>query len=117
MPPKFLAPPRPIACPSTVDRACETIKEAAAPLVIMGKGGLYSRAEKEAKALVEKGNLPFLATPMGKGLVSDLHPNNVAAARTFALKTADVIVLVGARLNWILHFGKAPRFNPQVKIV
>lgn len=54
---------------------------------------------------------------MGKGTVSDLHPQSVAAARTLALQRADAILLLGARLNWILHFGREPRFDKDVKII
>lgn len=54
---------------------------------------------------------------MAKGTISDDHSQFVGTARSHALKSADVIVLAGARLNWILHFGKAPRFRPDVKII
>jgi 2-hydroxyacyl-CoA lyase 1 len=54
---------------------------------------------------------------MGKGVVSDEHPLSVAAARTFALQNADLIFLLGARLNWILHFGLPPRYRPDVRVV
>lgn len=58
-----------------------------------------------------------LATPMGKGVVDDNHVNSVAPARSLALQKADVILVLGARLNWILHFGRPPRFDPNVKII
>ncbi|KAL0172618.1 hypothetical protein M9458_032929, partial [Cirrhinus mrigala] len=74
-------------------------------------------AEKELRELVEATGIPFLPTPMGKGVLPDDHPNCVAAARSRALLQADVIVLLGARLNWILHFGFPPRFSPHVKII
>lgn len=61
--------------------------------------------------------MPFLATPMGKGVVKDTDPRSVGSARTFVLRNADVIFLCGARLNWILHFGEAPRFKKGVKII
>lgn len=54
---------------------------------------------------------------MGKGVVPDKHPLCVASARTYALQNADVILLLGARLNWILHFGKPPRYNANVKFI
>lgn len=66
---------------------------------------------------IDKTNLPFLATPMGKGVVKDSDKHSVGSARTFVLKNADVIFLCGARLNWILHFGEAPRFKKGVKII
>lgn len=67
--------------------------------------------------LVRTFNLPFLPTPMGKGVVDDNDVHCVSAARTTALQYADTILLLGARLNWILHFGRPPRFDPNVKII
>lgn len=69
-------------------------------------GAAYSRAEAELTQLVEELNLPFLASPMGKGVVSDTHPNCVGAARSLALEKADVVLFVGARMNWMFQFGK-----------
>jgi 2-hydroxyacyl-CoA lyase 1 len=85
--------------------------------VIVGKGVAYSNGEKEMRAFLEKSNLPFLATPMGKGIVSDFDKRSVGSARTFVLKNADVVFLCGARLNWILHFGTSPRFRKDVKFI
>ncbi len=69
------------------------------------------------REFITKTNLPFLATPMGKGIVADDSALSVASARTYVLQNADVIFLCGARLNWILHFGAPPRFNKDVKII
>lgn len=69
------------------------------------------------REFINKTNLPFLATPMGKGVVKDTDIHSVGSARTFVLQNADVIFLCGARLNWILHFGEEPRFNKNVKII
>ena len=77
----------------------------------------WSRAEDEVRAFIERTQIPFLATPMGKGVMDDDHPLSVGAARSLALQKADVIFLMGARLNWILHFGLPPRFNKDVKII
>ena len=93
------------------------LKNAKSPLVIVGKGIAYGFAENEMREFIEKSGLPFLPTPMGKGVVDDSDPRSVASARTFALKTADVIFLAGARFNWILHFGEAPRLRKDVKII
>eukprot|EP00742_Colponemidia_sp_Colp-10_P002328 GILJ01002484.1.p1 GENE.GILJ01002484.1~~GILJ01002484.1.p1 ORF type:complete len:578 (+),score=93.01 GILJ01002484.1:237-1736(+) len=109
--------PRCLADPRAVVNALDLLKTAKNPLVILGKGAAYDRAEEAVHQFLETTKLPFLPTPMAKGLVSDEHPLCVSAARSLALQNADVILLVGARLNWILHFGKAPRFNPDVKII
>ena len=87
------------------------------PLVIVGKGCAYGRAENEVRTFVNKTGIPFLPTPMGKGVVNDSHELNISAARSTALKQADLIILMGARLNWILHFGLPPRFHKDVKLI
>ncbi len=110
-------PPRSLADPTAVVSALDALKSARNPLVIVGKGMAWSRAESEVRRFIEHTQLPFLATPMGKGVVPDDHPLSVGGARSLALQQADAILLLGARLNWILHFGQAPRFNPDVKML
>ncbi|KAJ1955902.1 hypothetical protein EC988_001631 [Linderina pennispora] len=103
------------ADPADVQRAVEILAEAKSPLIVVGKGAAYARAEAEIRTLVDKYQAPFLPTPMGKGVVPDAHPRNASSARSLALKGADVVLLLGARLNWILHFGR--RFNENTKII
>ncbi|XP_074840636.1 2-hydroxyacyl-CoA lyase 1 isoform X3 [Carettochelys insculpta] len=112
-----LSPPVSTAEPSAVSEAASVLAHSSQPLLIIGKGAAYSRAENSIRKLVDQCGLPFLPTPMGKGVVPDNHPNCVAAARSRALQHADVIILLGARLNWILHFGLPPRFQPNVKFI
>ncbi|XP_029958115.1 2-hydroxyacyl-CoA lyase 1 isoform X2 [Salarias fasciatus] len=110
-------PPVSVADHEAVTEAVSVLKAAKSPLVIVGKGAAYGRAEAALREFVEMSGLPFLPTPMGKGVLPDDHPNCVAAARSRALLQADVVLLLGARLNWILHFGLPPRFNPNVKVI
>jgi 2-hydroxyacyl-CoA lyase 1 len=110
-------PPRMQAMDADIDRALNVLESAERPLVIIGKGMAWSRAEDEVRAFIERTQVPFLASPMGKGVMDDTHPLSVGAARSHALQDADVIVLLGARLNWIMHFGLPPRFNRNVRIV
>lgn len=110
-------PPRTAAPEEDVAAALTALKSAANPLVIVGKGMAWARAEHEVRAFIERTRLPYLATPMGKGVVPDDHPLSVAAARTYALQNADLIFLLGARLNWILHFGLPPRYRPDVRVI
>lgn len=79
-------------------------------LVVIGKGAV--RASNEVRKLVDHYNLPFLPTPMAKGVVADSHLLNVSSARSKALKEAEIVLVLGARLNWILHFGESPKWNP-----
>jgi len=110
-------PPRMQAVPEEVEAALDAMESAERPLVIVGKGMAWAQAEDEVRAFIERTQLPFLASPMGKGVMDDNHPLSVGAARSHALKEADVIFLMGARLNWILHFGLPPRFNKDVRII
>jgi len=110
-------PPRTQAMPDDVERALDVLRSAERPLVIIGKGMAYSRAEDEVRAFIERTKVPFLASPMGKGVMPDNHPLSVGAARSHALQNADVVFLMGARLNWIMHFGLPPRFNKDVRII
>lgn len=109
--------PKSMASAEMVRQAVAQLRGARAPLVVVGKGSAYARAEKSIRSLVETCQLPFLPTPMGKGVVPDSHPLNVAAARTTALAGADVVILLGARLNWILHFGGPPRWKHDVQFI
>jgi len=110
-------PPRTQAASADVARAIDVLREAERPLVIIGKGAAYSRAEQEVRAFIEATQIPFLSSPMGKGVVDDEHALSVAPARGLALQDADVVVLLGARLNWIMHFGLPPRFDANVKTI
>ncbi len=110
-------PPRTQAMPDDVEKALNVMREAERPLVIIGKGMAYSRAEEEVRKFIERTQVPFLASPMGKGVMPDTHPLSVGAARSHALQNADVVFLMGARLNWIMHFGLPPRYNKNVRFV
>ncbi len=100
-----------------VEAAIAALKTAEQPLIIIGKGIAYSRAEQEMRAFVEKTGLPFLAMPMAKGILPDDHPQAAAAARSFILQNADMVLLMGARMNWMLHFGLPPRLKKGVRVI
>ncbi len=98
--------PRQIPAPEAVKRALDMLKGAKRPLIILGKGAAYARADDEIRALVEKSGIPYLPMSMAKGLLPDTHPQSAGAARSLVLKEADVVMLIGARLNWLLSHGK-----------
>lgn len=116
-PPAVMPPPRAAATAETIAAATHLLQTASAPLVIIGKGAAYARAEQKIRALVDDCNLPFLPTPMGKGVMPDSHALNTSSARSVALRDADVVLLLGARLNWILHFAATPKYRKDVKII
>ncbi|PIG88232.1 hypothetical protein AARAC_007202 [Aspergillus arachidicola] len=111
------SPPKASGDPALILKATQLLKTARSPLLIIGKGAAYARAESGIGRLVEQTQIPFLPTPMGKGVIPDSHPLNASSARSTALKQADVVLVLGARLNWILHFGEAPKWSPKAKII
>jgi oxalyl-CoA decarboxylase len=98
--------PRQIPAPDAVQRALDLLKGAKRPLILLGKGAAYAQADADIRALVEKTGIPYLPMSMAKGLLPDTHEQSAAAARSFVLPEADVVMLVGARLNWLLSHGK-----------
>jgi 2-hydroxyacyl-CoA lyase 1 len=110
-------PPRTQAMPQDIEKALDVLQSAERPLVLLGQGMAYSGATEEVRAFLEKIQVPFVRTPKGKGIMPDDHPLSAGAARTLALQQADVVFLMGARFNWILHFGLAPRYSPNVRVI
>ena len=98
--------PAQIPASEAVKRALDVLKSAKRPLIILGKGAAYAQADDQIRALVEKAGVPFLPMSMAKGLLPDTHPQCAGAARSTVLKDSDVVMLIGARLNWLLSHGK-----------
>ncbi|MES2687524.1 MAG: oxalyl-CoA decarboxylase [Pseudomonadota bacterium] len=107
------AAPRQIPAPDAVKRALDLLKSAKKPLILLGKGAAYARADADIKALVEKTGIPYLPMSMAKGILPDTHEQCASAARSFVLPEADVVLLVGARLNWLLSHGKGKTWGGQ----
>ncbi len=108
--------PAQIPAPAAVKRALDVLKSAKRPLIILGKGAAYAQADDDIRALIEKSGVPFLPMSMAKGLLPDTHPQSAGAARSTVLKDADVVMLIGARLNWLLSHGKGKTWGaPHAK--
>jgi oxalyl-CoA decarboxylase len=110
------AAPAQIPAPAAVKRALDVLKSAKRPLIILGKGAAYAQADDAIRTLVEKSGVPFLPMSMAKGLLPDTHPQCAGAARSTVLKDSDVVMLIGARLNWLLSHGKGKSWGePHTK--
>src|SRR3954466_554235 len=107
--------PAQIPAPSAVKRALDVLKNAKRPLIILGKGAAYAQADDDIRALIEKTSIPFLPMSMAKGLLPDTHPQCAGAARSTVLKESDVVMLIGARLNWLLSHGKGKTWGADPK--
>jgi oxalyl-CoA decarboxylase len=102
---------------ASLSRAFDLLAGAQRPLIVLGKGAAYARADDAITRLIDRTGIPYLPMSMAKGLLPDDHPSSVAAARSLALSRADVVMLVGARLNWLLSNGEPPGWNPDARFI
>jgi oxalyl-CoA decarboxylase len=109
--------PRQIPAPESIDRALDLLASAQRPLIIVGKGAAYAQADADIRSFIETTGIPYLPMSMAKGLLPDNHPQSAAAARSFVLAQADVVMLIGARLNWLLGHGKAPQWSSNTRFI
>ena len=109
------AAPRQLPAPEAIERALEVLRSAERPLIILGKGAAYAQADAPIRALVERSGIPYLPMSMAKGLLPDTHPQSASAARSLVLQQSDVVMLIGARLNWLLSHGKGRTWGTQPK--
>ena len=99
-----------------VDRAVATIAAARRPAILLGKGAAYAQVDDKIKTLIEKYNIPYLPMSMAKGLMPDDGPLSALSCRSTIMEKADVVIVAGARLNWMLSFGRG-KWNPAIKFV
>ncbi|MGA7776392.1 MAG: oxalyl-CoA decarboxylase [Paraburkholderia sp.] len=103
--------------PESVNRALDLLKGAKRPLILLGKGAAYAQADAQIRAFVEQSGIPYLPMSMAKGLLPDTHAQSASAARSFVLQEADVVVLIGARLNWLLAHGKGKTWGSPKQFI
>jgi oxalyl-CoA decarboxylase len=104
--------PAQLPAPEAVARALDVLRGAKRPLIILGKGAAYAQADDDIRALIEQTGIPYIPMSMAKGLLPDTHPQSAAAARSTVLADSDVVMLIGARLNWLLSHGKGRQWGP-----
>src|SRR6202051_3437005 len=109
--------PRQIPAPESIERALDLLASAQRPLIILGKGAAYAQADADIRSFIEMTGIPYLPMSMAKGLLPDNHKQSAAAARSLVLSQADVVMLIGARLNWLLAFGKGSHWSPTTRFV
>jgi thiamine pyrophosphate-dependent acetolactate synthase large subunit-like protein len=101
----------------SIEKAVDLLKAAKKPLLITGSGVFWANAGQAMQTFVETTGIPFFTTPQGRGVVPDDHPLSLLGARSFAFKEADVVLVVGTRINFIIGYGRSPRFSPEAKFI
>jgi thiamine pyrophosphate-dependent acetolactate synthase large subunit-like protein len=107
---------RPLGDPRQVEALIQALSEAKKPLIVSGSGVIWSQAWTEMEAFVEAAGIPFYTTPQGRGVVPDDHPYSYLAMRSGAFRDADLILVLGTRMNYIIGHASPPRFGPSAKI-
>jgi thiamine pyrophosphate-dependent acetolactate synthase large subunit-like protein len=107
---------RPLGDPRQVEALLAALAEAKKPLIVSGSGVIWSQAWEEMEALVEGAGIPFYTTPQGRGVVADDHPYSFLSMRSGAFRDADLIIVLGTRMNYIIGHASPPRFGPTAKI-
>jgi thiamine pyrophosphate-dependent acetolactate synthase large subunit-like protein len=116
-PARWKPAPRSLGDPAAITEAIGLLARAERPLVITGNGILWSDASAALQTFVEATSIPFFTTPISRGVVPEDHPLAFLNARAKAFAEADVILAVGTRFNYIIQFGRAPRFAADVKVI
>jgi thiamine pyrophosphate-dependent acetolactate synthase large subunit-like protein len=107
---------RPLGDPRQIDALVTALQEAEKPLIVSGSGVIWSRAWSEMQAFVEAAGIPFYTTPQGRGVVPDDHEYSYLTMRSGAFREADLIIVLGTRMNYIIGHASPPRFGPNAKI-
>lgn len=108
--------PAMLPAPEAVERAAKLLAGAKKPAFLLGKGAAYARVENLVKELVDKTGIPYYPMSMAKGLLPDNGPLSALSVRSTIMEQSDVVVLIGARLNWLLSRGHG-KWNPDGQFI
>ena len=109
--------PRTLGDPAAVREAIALLSRAERPVIIAGSGVWWSDGAAALQAFVEATGIPFYTTPISRGLIAEDHELAFLNARSKAFTEADVVLAVGTRFNWVIQFGRPPRFAADLKVI
>ena len=102
---------------ASIDQAVKMLQAARQPVIVSGSGVLWSEGGEELRTFVHQAGIPFYTTPQGRGVVPEDDPHFYAAARSLAFREADLILVIGTRMNYVINHAAAPRFNAEAKLI
>jgi acetolactate synthase-1/2/3 large subunit len=108
---------RPRGDPALVEDALKLLARSERPLLLTGSGILWSAAENELQQFAEQAGIPFYTTPQGRGVIPDDHELSFLTARNTAFREADLILVIGTRINYVIGHLAPPRFNANAKLI
>src|SRR5262249_60675840 len=99
-----------------VSALIDAIRKAQQPIILSGSGVIWSQAWEELTALVEERGIPFYTTPQGRGVLPDDHPYSYLTMRSTAFREADLIIMVGTPMNYLITHPAPPPSNSAAKL-
>jgi thiamine pyrophosphate-dependent acetolactate synthase large subunit-like protein len=117
MPAHWRPAPRAHGDPAAISEAIELLSRAERPLIVAGSGVWWSDAGAALQAFVEAAGIPFYTTPLSRGSIPEDHDLAFLFARARAFSEADVVLNVGTRFNYVIQFGRPPRWAVDVKVI
>lgn len=108
---------RPIGDPALVEEAISLLQKAERPIIVTGSGILWSGASEQLRQWVDLSGIPFYTTPQGRGVVPDDHALSFLTARSTAFREADLAIVIGTRINYVINFLAPPRFSAAAKLI
>ena len=109
--------PRTLGDPAAVREAIALLARAERPVVLAGSGAWWSDGAKALQDFVEATGVPFYTTPLSRGLIPEDHELAFLNARSKAFTETDLVLAVGTRFNWVVQFGRPPRFAADMKVI
>jgi thiamine pyrophosphate-dependent acetolactate synthase large subunit-like protein len=116
-PPAWRPAPRTLGDPAAIRAAIALLARAERPVVVAGSGVWWSDGASALQDFVEATGIPFYTTPISRGLIPEDHALAFLNARSKAFTEADVVLAVGTRFNWVIQFGRPPRFAADMKVI
>ena len=97
--------PGPAVSTSDLERVADALVAARRPAMLLGKGVRWTVSADRLRKLIETLGLPVITSPMGRGFIAEDHPLYFNRARAVLQSQADVVLVLGARLNWMFRHG------------
>ena len=122
-PREYSVPAKVMAEPSRIQRAVQLLNSAERPLIMAGSSAGATADPNEVQRLVETTRIPFVSEDSARALIPDSHPYSIGLGylplnrAAQMVRDADVVLMLGKRLDYTLGFGGNPPFNKDVKFI
>ena len=103
--------------PEAVREVAEILGRASQPVIVVGTGAYWARAEEPLDAVARAAKIPVFLNGMARGMLGRNHPCQVFGNRREAIRAADVLLLLGADFDFRLGFGQRGAVHDDAVII